>query len=209
MPDAEKFWDKTAQRYAKSPVKNMAAYETTLERTRAYLSADDDVLELGCGTGTTALLLAAGVKHVTATDISSNMIGIGRDKAKDQQVDNVDFVHATLDDGALDGRSFDAILAFNLLHLLPELPAALGRIHGLLKPGGVFISKSVCLGEKCWLWRPVVGAARLVGVAPYVNVMRIAELEASIVDAGFEIVETGLYPPSPPSRFVVARKPAA
>lgn len=207
MPDAEKFWDKTAERYAQSPVKNMAAYQTTLERSRAYLSAEDDVLEIGCGTGTTALLLAASAGRITATDISSNMIEIGRKKAKDQQVDTVDFVHATLDDGALDSRSFDAVLAFNLLHLLPGLPAALSRINGLLKPGGVFVSKSVCLGEKGWLWRPVVGAARLVGLAPYVNVMRIAELEAFIADAGLEVVETGLYPPSPPSRFVVARKP--
>lgn len=204
MPDAERFWDKTAERYAKSPVKNMAAYETTLERTRAYLSAGDAALEIGCGTGTTALLLASSVQHITATDISSNMIGIARGKAKDQEVDNVDFVQATLDDGTLDGRSFDAVLAFNLLHLLPELPAALRKIHGLLKPGGVFISKSVCLGEKRWLWQPILYLAQKSGLAPYVNILSVPEIETFIADAGFEILETGLYPP--PSRFVAARK---
>jgi len=39
-------------------------------------------LEFGCGTGSTALLHASFVKHMTATDISDEMIEIAKQKAK-------------------------------------------------------------------------------------------------------------------------------
>jgi ubiquinone/menaquinone biosynthesis C-methylase UbiE len=53
----------------------------TLDCTRKHLSASDNVLEVGCGTGTTALLLAPSVKQITASDISSRTIEIAREKA--------------------------------------------------------------------------------------------------------------------------------
>ncbi len=56
MTDSAKFWNKTADRYARSPIGNMESYEKTLERTRAYLSVSDAVLVFGCGTGTLARL---------------------------------------------------------------------------------------------------------------------------------------------------------
>ncbi len=98
MPRADKLWDKVAAKYAKKPVKNMQAYTETIARTKVHLAQGDNVLEVGCGTGSTALLLAASVRQITATDISSNMIEIGRNKAKDQQVENVNFIQSTLFD---------------------------------------------------------------------------------------------------------------
>ena len=68
--DAAPFWDKIAPRYAKKPVADPAAYEEKLARVRALLRAEDRVLEIGCGTGSTALRLASRVAEITATDIS-------------------------------------------------------------------------------------------------------------------------------------------
>lgn len=206
MVDAEKFWDGLAKKYAKSPIKDLAAYNETMERARFHLSAGDSVLEVGCGTGSTALLLADGVTRITATDISSNMIDIARDKAKDQQVETVDFVRATLFDGALEKKSFDSVLAFNFLHLLEDTPAAVRKINEVLKPGGLFISKTVCMGEQSGFWRVLVYIMQKLGFAPYVKFLKIRELEEFITGENFEIVETGVFPPSPPSRFIVARK---
>ena len=76
MPNDAKFWDKIAAKYAKSPIKNMEAYNQTMDRTKSHLAKDDSVLEVGCGTGSTALLLADSVQHITASDISANMIDI-------------------------------------------------------------------------------------------------------------------------------------
>jgi ubiquinone/menaquinone biosynthesis C-methylase UbiE len=70
MADPARFWDRRADGYSKRPIKDMESYEKTLDCTRKHLSASDEVLEVGCGTGTTALRLAPVVKQITATDIS-------------------------------------------------------------------------------------------------------------------------------------------
>lgn len=206
MRNTEKFWDKLALRYAKRPIKNIQAYNETMEHTKRHLSEDDQVLEVGCGTGTTALILAGSVNQITATDISSKMIEIGRNKAKKQQVENVNFIRSTLIDTTLEKGSFDVVLAFNFIHLLEDTSEAVRRISELLKPEGLFISKTVCMGEQNKLWRILIYIMQRLGIAPYVNYLSILELEEFITNDNFQIVETGVYPPSPPSRFIVARK---
>lgn len=57
------------------------------------------------------------------------------------------FTKATLFDESLERESFDAVLAFNIFHLLEGAPKALRRIDELLKPGGLLMSVTPCLGE--------------------------------------------------------------
>ncbi len=57
-----KFWDRAAPKYAASKIADTGGYERSLERMRALLNPDFTVLELGCGTGSTALRLAGGVQ---------------------------------------------------------------------------------------------------------------------------------------------------
>jgi len=211
MQNAAKFWDKVAGKYAKSPIADMDAYTQTLELTRSYLRANDHILEIGCGTGSTALLLAENVNKITASDISANMTKIGSDKGKQQNISNVTFINADLFDSALGADIYDAVLALNLLHLIEDMPAAIRRINDLLKPGGVFISKTFCvegakLPFKTRMMMMVLPLMQKIGKAPYVSFMSIAELENAITSAGFEIVEAGNYPASSSSRYVVARK---
>ena len=206
MPSSERFWDRLAKRYAKSPIKNMQAYKQTMERTRAHLSTSDAVLEFGCGTGSTALLLAENVKRITASDISSNMIEIAKAKAKDQQAENVTFVKGTLFDDTFKEKSFNVVMAFNLLHLLEDMPTTIRRVSKLLNPDGLFISKTVCMAGQGRLWRILLPIMRKFGLAPYVRFLTTEEVEYSITNEGFEIIETGDYPASPPSRFIVAKK---
>lgn len=211
MQSSAKFWNDAAEKYAKSPIADMDAYTYTLERTRSYLSPNDNILEVGCGTGSTALLLARDVRHVTASDLSDNMIRIGSEKARGQGVLNVTFVKAELFDRAIESGPYDAVLALNLLHLLEDTPAAIQRISDLLKPGGTFISKTVCRPGsgtplKFRIIKMILPLLQLIGKAPYVNFMEIRELEEIISSAGFKIVETGNYPAHPPNRYIVARK---
>ncbi|MBT8409177.1 MAG: class I SAM-dependent methyltransferase [Alphaproteobacteria bacterium] len=217
MQNVAKFWDGIAEGYAKSPIADMEAYTYTLERTKSHLAATDRVLELGSGTGSTALLLAPGVAHITASDISGEMIRIGQEKARDQGGDNIDFVRGDLMGDPLGEGPYDAILAFNVLHLIEDQPEALERIRSLLKPGGLFISKTICRPDrgsgfgrqnlKFWLMmRLALPLMQLFGKAPYVRVGRIAELDHLVTGSGFKIIETGNHPASPPSRYIVARK---
>ena len=211
MQNAAQFWDKVAEKYAKSPIADMDSYTYTLQRTRSYLAPSDNILEVGCGTGSTALLLAEHVNQITASDLSGNMINVGSQKAADQGISNVKFVNAELFDNEIENGPYDAVLALNLLHLLEDVPQAIRRINGLLKPGGLFISKTVCveglrLPFKFRMIKMILPLMQLIGKAPYVNFMKIDELEGIISDGGFKIIETGNYPASPPSRYIVARK---
>jgi ubiquinone/menaquinone biosynthesis C-methylase UbiE len=190
MPVNEtRFWDKGARKYAARPLADPEAYARTLERTRHFLKSTDTIVELGCGTGTTALRLAPDVAHMVASDISAEMVAIGREKAAGEGRSNVQFAVATPEAAPWGDASFDAALAFNLLHLIEQRRQALFSIHRILKPGGLFISKTPCLADANPVFRIVAPAMRLVGAAPYVAFFSFAALESEIAAAGFEIVE--------------------
>lgn len=110
MPDAA-FWDKLADKYARKPVKDMENYNRTLEYTRKHLSATDEILEVGCGTGTTALHLAPSVKQITARDLSSRMIEIAKEKAVTPKVENVRCLKVSELENLITGTDFEIIEA--------------------------------------------------------------------------------------------------
>jgi len=207
MNDAA-FWDKIAPKYATDPIKDMEAYEYTLGRTQSYLKADDRVLEIGCGTGSTALLIAPQVREIVGTDVSPGMIGIAAGKV-DDTTSNASFRAASAEEAAKTKEPFDAVLAFNLLHLVRSAEDIFADIHRMLPEGGYFISKTPCLGDKSvglkrFAFKAIIPIMQLVGKAPPVRFFTQKEMEQAIQFAGFEIVESGNFPAI--SRYIVARK---
>jgi ubiquinone/menaquinone biosynthesis C-methylase UbiE len=184
-----RFWDRIARKYAADPIKDMDGYARTVDRTRNYLRSTDTALELGCGTGTTALKLAPDVCHMVATDLSGEMIAIAREKAAAQACLNAEFAVATPERAPWPDGSFDAVLAFSLWHLVADRTSALAHIHRVLKPGGVFVSKTPCLAEMNPLIRLALPVMQLVGKAPYVAIFSATALEREIEAAGFAIIE--------------------
>jgi len=205
MTHAAQFWDDIAPKYAASPVKDPGAYAHTLERTRSYLNGTDRVLEVGCGTGTTALKLAPFVAHLTATDFAPGMIDIARGKADASGTKNVTFEVAEAEAAAAT-NTFDAVIGFNLLHLVRDLPDTVAALGRQIRPGGYLITKSTCLGGIYSPLALMILVMRAMGKAPYVNIFTAHRLESVIAAAGFEIVETGDFPARPPAHFIVARK---
>lgn len=206
MQGAEEFWDEHAVAYARAPIKDLPAYHRTLCRTIRYLTAADELLEVGCGTGSAALALAPHVHHILATDISRRMIRIARNKASVQGATNIRFEQASLSESSRFAGPFDAVLAFNLLHLLEDPRTALADLRRRLKPGGLLISKTVCLKDHSILRLLALTVMQWLGRAPYVNRLSAAEIDEMITATGFKILETGAYPARPLSCFVVARK---
>ncbi|WP_299791485.1 class I SAM-dependent methyltransferase [uncultured Marivita sp.] len=208
MYTSAKFWDRIADKYAASPIRNPEAYEATLDQVRALLKPEDTVLELGCGTGSTALALAPSVARIVATDVSEAMLGKGREKARGQGTTNVEFRQADAAD-APDGP-FDAVLAFNLLHLLEDMDSALDEIAARTKSGGYFVSKTFCMPERrnliWWFIQIGLPIMQAVGKAPYFAKLTTDDLDAAIRHAGFEIIETQMAPGKDPRRTVVARR---
>ncbi|MDJ1157412.1 class I SAM-dependent methyltransferase [Chelatococcus sp. SYSU_G07232] len=203
-----RFWDRIARKYAADPIADMAGYERTLERTRHYLNGAETAFEFGCGTGTTALRLAPSLRRIVATDISSGMIAIAREKAEAEDRANVAFEVATPDAAPWPDESFDVALGFNVLHLVAAREAALNGVHRLLKPGGLFISKTPCLKEMNPLVRIAVRVMQVFGKAPYVAFLSAADLEREMAAAGFEIIERARHASRGRDArpFLVARK---
>ncbi len=186
--DAEKFWDNTAERYSKSPVRDEALYQEKLKKTQKYLTQESKVLEIGCGTGTTALHHAPFAGEILATDISANMVEIARKKASEAGIENVRFQQATVEDFQGEPNSYDVILALNIIHLLEDPAAAIKKMYGLLKPGGYFVTGTVCLGDVLFSpWRIAIPVMRLLNKIPPVRYLKRVQLMTYIADAGFEI----------------------
>jgi ubiquinone/menaquinone biosynthesis C-methylase UbiE len=205
------FWSKISRKYAADPIRNMEGYLKTLERTKSYLKAEDSVLEIGCGTGSTALLLAPNVAHVTATDLAPGMIEIADEKLDKEGLENVTFKVADVLEHSLDEGFYDAVLAHNLLHLLPDLDQALEHIAALTKPGGLFISKTVCAPESggfkfAMISRIAIPIMQALGKAPFVSFVSGSALERKIASAGFEVLYTSDQASMLQSRYIVAQK---
>ena len=202
-----KFWDWIAERYARQPIADEAAYQEKLRLTRGYLQSHMKVLEFGCGTGSTALVHAPHVKHIHAIDISAAMIELARSKADAGRVGNVTFEQSSFDDFAAPDRSFDVVLGLNILHLLENRDAAISKVYRLLTPGGIFVSSTACLGDWMKWLKFVAPIGKLSGYMPQLKVFTAKQLVASLADAGFEIDHRWQPPGKAQAVFIVARKP--
>lgn len=199
------FWDRLAKRYARMPIPDQASYETKLEKTRAFLRPDSRVLEFGCGTGSTALLHAPHVALVHAIDYSPRMLEIARGKAGAAGVTNLTFAQATLAELDSPAGSWDVILGMSVLHLLPDRVQTLARVHHLLKPGGVFISSTICIGDASWPMRVLAPVFRALPLLPSISSLTLSQLKGELERAGFKI-EDCWRPGVNKAAFIVARK---
>ena len=164
-----------------------------------------EVLELGCGTGSTAIVHAPHVKHIRAVDISSGMLAIAAHKAEAAHIDNITFERSTIDDLEVADGSVDAVLALSLLHLLEDRDVAITRVYKMLKPGGVFVTSTACLGETMGWFRYVGPVGNFFRLIPLVKVFSPDELERSFVRAGFAI-DYNWQPGKGKAVFIVAKK---
>jgi ubiquinone/menaquinone biosynthesis C-methylase UbiE len=205
-----RFWDRIARKYAADPIADMAGYEATLRRVQRLLSTDQDVLEIGCGTGSTALRLAPHTRRLLATDVSAGMIDIAIEKLAAQPVPQLSFAVADADAPAFGQAKFHRVLAFNLLHLVSDLDQALALAVQALRPGGLLISKTACISEMNplipWLAIPLM---RALGKAPQVLCFDADALQAAMVRQGLviEAVERHGTKGKDIRVFIVARKP--
>lgn len=206
-----RFWDRIARKYAADPVADIAGYEATLLRVLALLHPGQDVLEIGCGTGSTALRLAPFTRRLLATDVSQHMIDIAREKLAAQPMAHLGFAVADAEAQVFGQGIYDAVLAFNLLHLVDDLDQALAQAVRALRPGGLLITKTPCIAEMNplvpWLAIPLM---RAIGKAPDVlQCLDAAQLRAAMVRQGLQIesVERHGTRGKDIRVFIVARKP--
>jgi len=203
VDQSSKFWDRIAERYSKRPVADEATYAKKLQVTRDYFRPDMEVLEFGCGTGSTAINHAPHVRRIHAIDISSKMIEIAQGKADAAQIKNITFERSSVDELTVPDQSLDAVMGLSILHLLDNREEAIAKVYRMLKPGGVFVSSTVCIGEISKLLKIVAPMGKLFGLT--LKVFTSRELEDDLTDAGFAI-DYQWRPGDGKSVFIVAKK---
>jgi len=208
MPDSQKFWDKMAARYEKSSVSDEAAYQRKLTETQSFFRSDMRVAEFGCGTGTTAIHHAPHVQHIDAIDISQNMIEIGRGKARNAGVDNITFTRGTLAEFNAEDASLDAVLGLSIIHLLPDRDDVIAEVARILKPGGIFVSSTACLGDSYMRHLKLVAPlGKMLGLMPDFFVLSQSDLVAEVTGAGFTIERQWQHGKTVEVVFMIAKRP--
>jgi ubiquinone/menaquinone biosynthesis C-methylase UbiE len=206
MAATSRFWDKTADKYARLPITHEDDYQTKLKVTQGYLRPDMELLEFGCGTGGTAIAHAAHVSQIRAIDFSERMLEKARQRAAEAGVTNVTFERADITTLPLPDRPYDMILGLSVLHLLKDPDEVIAKIYRMLAPGGYFVSSTACLGDTMGYFKVLAPIGRAVGLLPILKVMSTDEVIASIKRPGFEIAHRW-KPGEDRALFVVARKP--
>ena len=212
IADKARFWNRIARKYANDPIADLAGYERTLQRVQTLLSTEHEVLEIGCGTGTTALRLAPATRRLVATDVAEQMIAIAGEKLARQPIAQLEFQLADAEVPVAEQATYDAVLAFNLLHLVTDLPQTLNAAISALKPGGLLISKTPCLNEmNPLIHKLALPLLRAIGKAPPVLCFDAHQLQAAMTAQGLQILAVERHGSKSKDWrvFIVARKPDA
>jgi SAM-dependent methyltransferase len=105
----------------------------------ASIGPGDAVLDVAGGYGEPSLTAARAVGpagRVVCTDISTEMLAFGKERAAAAGLANVEFVAADAEQLDFPEASFDAVLSRAGLMLLPDVATTLRRLRTFLKPGG-------------------------------------------------------------------------
>jgi ubiquinone/menaquinone biosynthesis C-methylase UbiE len=134
----EEYWSKFANTFDEDQtyIVGEPVQQAILER----LSGESDLgelLELGCGAGFYTKVLAANASHVTATDLSDEMLAVAREQLKDCQNVVVEKADCEKTDFA-DGK-FGSVFMANLIHVIENPSIALQESYRILKDGGLLL----------------------------------------------------------------------
>jgi ubiquinone/menaquinone biosynthesis C-methylase UbiE len=110
-------------------------FANTIDR---HLKSPAHVLDLGCGTGDLALLLASKGLEVTAADVSKEMLTHASAQDDSATVKWVQ-LHAHWGTLPFDDSSFDAVIASSVLEYIDDIDLVLREIARVVAVGGLVV----------------------------------------------------------------------
>ena len=141
------FWDKIAGIYDLAEWTNRKAYAGAARRVAQLVPEGARVLDCAAGTGEFSLAAAKRAGSVLCTDLSLPMLDKARKKAAKQGLSNVSFAQRDITALTDPDGAFDAVIAANVLHLLPQPEIAVRELWRVTAPGGRLILPTFLQGK--------------------------------------------------------------
>ncbi len=162
-----------------------------------YITAGDEVLEIGCGTGTMAILCAEKGASVVGFDISYQMLAIARRKVSERNLtDKIQLreMAATEMDNSFGDGTFDKIVSTLVFsEFYPnEQKYVLCEAYRILRPGGLLIIADEVRSNSPWKRMLHLSVRLPLMVITYIltqaSTRALKGIEDALTDTGFEII---------------------
>jgi ubiquinone/menaquinone biosynthesis C-methylase UbiE len=106
---------------------------------RLALATGAKVLDVGCGTGASALPAAAAVGpngSVIGVDLSARLLDRAREKAKARGLSNIEFRLADMTSLGYPDDRFDAVVSVFSIFFVPDMEGLVRELWRMVRPGG-------------------------------------------------------------------------
>jgi 2-polyprenyl-3-methyl-5-hydroxy-6-metoxy-1,4-benzoquinol methylase len=177
-------------RDAHGPAERLLSYRLGVIRRFLAGAQHGTLLEIGCGTAIHLLALAAEFAHAIGTDLSPEMVGAARRRAKSSPCsDRISIrVDPAEELATIEDRSIDVMLCVGALEHMLDKARVVRQAHRVLTPGGMFVGLTPN-GGYCWYRHlaPILGLdTRHLSTDHFLTV---GELEGLLSGAGLQIVD--------------------
>jgi phosphatidylethanolamine/phosphatidyl-N-methylethanolamine N-methyltransferase len=186
------YWDRHAKNYDRSMTLLGRPIPRMVELAGEAVTGVERVLEVAAGTGLVTPALARAAKYAVATDYSSVMVTALEQRVQDAGLTNVRCEQADLYALRFEPSSFDAVVAANVLHLVPDFAGALEALRRVLKPGGSLVIPTFCHDETALSW--VVSRVLAVTGFPSHRRFTVRSLRVAVESAGLQVTRAETLP---------------
>ena len=197
------YWERHARNYDASlrwvlgrPLPHM------LELASEAVHGKRKVLEVAAGTGIVTSAIAQTSDSVVATDYAVAMVEVLEQSVQGAGLKNVTCEQADIYALPYSAGEFDAVVAANVLHLVPDLPAALQALRNVLKPGGLLVAPTFCHDETKLSW--LVSRVLAVSGFPGHRRFTMQTLRGGLEENGLKVIQIELLPGLIPIGYVEA-----
>ena len=202
------FWERHARDYDRSMKLFGGPLPRICELAAGAVAGSGRVLEVAAGTGLITAALAPRVGRLIATDYADAMLAALQKRVHDEHLSNVECRRADISALEDPPASFDACVAANVLHLVPDLAGALAALSRVVRPGGKIVVPTYCHNETRLSRMVSRVLAALVG-QPMHRRFSTASLAAAVERAGLTIARVETVPGIVPIGYVEATVPGA
>ncbi|MDH3778836.1 MAG: class I SAM-dependent methyltransferase [Gammaproteobacteria bacterium] len=171
-----------------------------LELASESVRGRQSVLEVAAGTGIVTSAIAETADSIVATDYAAAMVEALKQRVQDAGLKNVTCEQADVYALPYSDGEFDAVVAANVLHLVPDLPAAIRALRNVTKPGGMLVTPTFCHDETKVSWL----VSRLLAISGFPGYRRFTmqSLRIALEENGVQITRAELLPGLIPIGFV-------